>query len=81
MKKSIELQNKNKISRISFLLIFAFFHNFFSQNNFTKDSIISHENNLQVKNFIIPATFVATGFVLLYDHKINENIKKKYSEK
>lgn len=64
-----------KSVKTAFLLFLLIFQTAFAQQNLAKDSLSLNENTLKVKQFFIPSAFVATGFVLLYDKKVNENIK------
>lgn len=64
--------------KIFFLLVFFVFQNSFAQEIRVKDSL---EKPLKIKQFIIPAAFVATGFVLLNNPKLNESIKNDIQKK
>ena len=70
-------QNKylTKTVKSLFLLFLLIFETSFAQNNLAKDTLDLKENRIEVKQFIIPAGFVTTGFVLLYNPKLNESIK------
>ena len=63
--------------KLLFFLILLIFQNSFAQETRVKDSL---ENSLKIKQFIIPATFIATGFVLLNNTKLNQNIKNNIQE-
>ncbi|SEF71771.1 PAP2 superfamily protein [Halpernia humi] len=55
-----------------FLLILFAFQNSFAQEIKAKDSL---GNSLKIKQFIIPAALVGSGFIMLYNPKLNQNIK------
>lgn len=61
--------------KIGFLIFFLTFQSAFAQQNLAKDSLKLQENTVRVKQFIIPAALVTSGFVLLYNPKLNESIK------
>ncbi|MBC7556031.1 MAG: phosphatase PAP2 family protein [Chryseobacterium sp.] len=64
-----------KSVKTGFLLFFVIFQTTFAQQNLAKDTVEIKENTLKLKQFIVPAALVTTGFVLLYNPKVNENIK------
>ena len=64
-----------KSVKTGFLLFFVIFQTTFAQQNLAKDTVEIKENTLKLKQFIVPAAFVTTGFVLLYNPKVNKNIK------
>ena len=70
-------QNRHlkKTVKSGFLLFLLFFQTSFAQQSLVKDSLDLSENPLKVKQFIIPAALVTSGFVLLYNPKLNESIK------
>lgn len=58
--------------KLLFLLILLAFQNSFAQEIKAKDSL---GNSLKIKQFIIPAALVGSGFIMLYNPKLNQNIK------
>jgi membrane-associated phospholipid phosphatase len=64
-----------KSVKTGFFLFILIFQTTFGQQNVANDSLNLKENTLKVKQFIIPAAFITTGFVLLYNPKLNESIK------
>lgn len=75
MKILYQSQYLTKSVKTAILLFLLVFQISFAQQTMAKDSLELKENNLKVKQFIIPAFLVTSGFVLLYNPKINENIK------
>ena len=74
--KIIYFKKKSASSFKSLMLVFlVYFQLGFAQKDSLQDTKNLPENNLKIKQFIIPAAMVTFGFVALSNQKLNQSIK------
>ena len=80
MKKS-NSKNISSFAFKGFILLFLVLSSLgFAQKDLVKDSIKLPENQLKIKQFIIPAAFATYGFISLASPKLNQTTKNEIRE-